>query len=93
MDTSRYAEYELQCAAPDAPDSMTTDMPVPGERVAVAYDPEGFVGAHPVAAVVGEAPRVARVVGIAIAVWTTLSVGVVMSRMPLNRHRRTSPER
>lgn len=92
MDTSRYSEYELQCEAADAPDTMTTDLPVPGERVRVAYDPGDFGGARP-ATEVHEAVPSAKVVGIAMAVWTVLTVGVVLRCMPLDRNRRAWPRR
>ena len=74
-----YFDYEMDCAAADAPRTMTTSMAVPGSRVAVLYDPDGLTGAR-AAVEVEEASVRARLAGIATGAWTALTVGFILLR-------------
>jgi hypothetical protein len=81
--------YDLDCAAPDAPDEMRTGSYVePGEGVPVVYDPHGDAGAESKSEVDGGSAW-AWGTGIALATWTVLTLAKV-GLEPL-RQREASP--
>jgi hypothetical protein len=60
---------------------MTTHTAVPGDRIAVVYDPDRLVGARAAVEVEAAAPRT-RIAGLAAAVWTALTLGFILLRAP-----------
>ncbi|MEU3183867.1 hypothetical protein ABZ707_06565 [Streptomyces sp. NPDC006923] len=77
--------YELDCAAADAPVAMKTYTPVLGERTRVVYDPSGFAGvAHE--AELDDLTFSGWFASGAVALWTVLSLGNVLTGIPLVRN-------
>lgn len=83
----RYYDYRMDCAALDAPQAMTTHLPVHGDRIAVVYDPDRLVGARAAVEVNAAAPR-AGIAGLAAAAWTALTLGFILLPGTANPTRR-----
>ncbi len=77
--TPQYFDYRMDCAAIEAPQAMTTHLPVHGDRIAVVYDPDRLVGARAAVEVEAATPR-ARIAGLATAAWTVLTLGFILHR-------------
>ncbi|THV36443.1 hypothetical protein [Glycomyces buryatensis] len=77
----QYYDYRMDCAEVDAPQAMTTHMPVRGDRITVVYDPDRLVGARAAVEVEAAAARTG-IAGLATAVWTALTIGFILLRTP-----------
>lgn len=83
--------YALECAATDAPDRMRTGSFVePGSEIPVMYDPHGHAGAQPKSQVDGGRAW-AWGTGIAMAVWTVLTLAKVCRELLVRQRVPPSP--
>lgn len=82
-DISTVTVYDaaLRCADAGAPELMTTETPVSGERVTVVYDPAGNLAPRP--AIEVEASRVrAAIAAAAAAAWALLLLALMLLSPP-----------
>jgi hypothetical protein len=79
--------YHLECLAADAPERMRLASSVePGEGIPVVYDPDGHVGAQP-KSLVDEGATWAVGTGIAMALWTVLTLAKMCLELFLRRRK------
>jgi hypothetical protein len=74
--TFTYYDAALRCADPDAPEVMTTETPVSGDRITVYYDPAGSIETRPMVEVEASRDR-ATIAAAAGVVWAVLLFGLM----------------